>query len=338
MRALKICSALILIVLAMKMALALNAGNIDLVYYNNSKPVYEVQFLTVPLYYDTSHTPKLIVYGAGTNFSIQVTDYINSNVIVKLVNVYDGTERVIGYLTSSEPSKKFVISNLYPGYWTIVLVSRKAVWNIGKTHEIKIVGNPKLILELLNGKNVTLGDMVRVRVKVVGLYGETNVSMKVMGQKILHFSKVLKGNSVWDVAIPSEEIGVGKCKIVVSAMGITGSITFNITKPAVGLNLTNVTNVNVRVNESKVNVSANTTVNNKVNNTVNGTKVNKTKAVEVGVKREVNKTTKITKINKNEKRTNNTANSTTNKTSKKTPGFTAVTLVVIVLLFRKLKR
>ena len=335
MRVLKICSALILIVLAMKMALALNAGNIDLVYYNNSKPVYEIQFLTVPLYYDTSHTPKLIVYGAGTNFSIQVTDYINSNVIVKLVNVYDGTERVIGYLTSSEPSKKFVISNLYPGYWTIVLVSRKAVWNIGKTHEIEIVGNPKLILELLNGKNVTLGDMVRVRVKVVGLYGETNVSMKVEGQKILHFSKVLKGNSVWDVAIPSKEIGVGKCRIVVSAMGITGSITFNITKPTVGLNLTNVTNVSVKVNKSKVNVSVNTKV------AVNSTEVNKTKAVEVGVKREVNKTTKITKINKNEtgvERTNNTANSTINKTSKKTPGFTAVTLVVIVLLLRKLKR
>jgi len=99
-------SIALLTVTAISSASALSASS------TTHKPIYEVQFLTVPLAYETGSNPKLIVYGAGTTFEIQVTNYESNagGVIVKLVNVYDGTEKVVGTLNTYVTTKKFKIS------------------------------------------------------------------------------------------------------------------------------------------------------------------------------------------------------------------------------------
>ncbi|RUM34501.1 MAG: hypothetical protein DSY33_02005 [Archaeoglobus sp.] len=337
-------------------ASALSASNIDLIYYNTTthKPVYEVQFLTVPLYYDTGKNPKLIVYGAGTSFNIQVTNYESNigGIIVKLVNVYDGTERVIGSLNKSVPTKKFTISNLYPGYWKIVIVGTEnlPVWDISNTsaptnagaHEIKIVGNPKLIVGLLNpSRNIAIGDRADILIKIAGLYGVTNVSVDVVGQHKLTYSKVLgNSNNTWILSIPTDKLGIGECKVFVKAMGITGSLTFNV----VGVNVSakfnqstmraNVSGTNVSENAS--NVSTFNMTGKALNKTLNETirKVSVSKNVSVN---ETNKTTNKTTTNKT---VGKTVNRSVNKTRKvaKTPGFEALLAVAAVLIIALRRR
>ncbi|GEM_PF-3478430 len=322
-------------------AFALNAGNIDLIYYNNTthKPIYEIQFLKIPIAYDTSHTPKLIIYGAGTTFSIRVTNYesYKGGLIVKLVNVYDNTERVLGYLSNSEISKVFNVSNLYPGYWTIVLVPSGNLpeWNIANAsaptnagaHEIKIVGNPKLILQLLSPVNISIGDIAKIRIKIEGLYGKTNVTLIAEGKKTLRYTKVLgNGENVWDVELPTEKLGIGKCKVIVKAMGISGNLEFNIVKPTVKLNNTTINNTtkhnekNMRINNTNVtNRIVNATNNNSmfINNTFSNNKTtNKTKV----------------KINNKTKFTNSSNNISKTKEAKRTPGFCVVIALISLLL------
>jgi len=344
-------SITLLTVTAISSASALSASNIDLIYYNSTthKPIYEVQFLTIPLAYETGSNPKLIVYGAGTSFEIQVTNYESNagGVVVKLVNVYDGTEKVVGTLNTYVTTEKFKISNLYPGYWKIVIVGtgNLPTWDLsnvsaptnGGAHEIKIVGNPKLVVELLNPtRNIAIGDYARILVKIAGLYGETNVNVEVMGKHTLNFSRTLGGlNNTWILNIPTEKLGTGECRVFVRAMGVTGSLTFNVVgvnvsnisvqstnasnasmvyKPKMHVNATNASNVS--------NVSANVSVKNKLNRTLSRT-------LKV----------KNTSVNRVANRSAGRMNETGNRTTKpKTPGFEAAIAAVALLALAVTRR
>ncbi len=349
----------VLTVTSINSALALSASNIDLIYYNSTthRPVYEVQFLTVPLAYNTTGSgTKLVVYGAGTSFSIQVTNYESNagGVIVKLVNVYDGTERVLGYLNSSVSTKKFTISNLYPGYWKIVIVGtgNLPTWDIsnasaptnGGPHEIKIEGNPKLVIGLLNPtRNIALGDVAKILVKVEGLYGETNVSVEVIGKHTLNFFRTLGGsNSTWILNVPTDRLGIGEYRVLVRAIGITGSLTFNV----VGVN---VTNVSVQSTNATNATNASMVYRQKMH--VNATNASSV-PVNISVKNRVKKLNGTVKVKNKNALTNNTVNSTVNasagtnvtgnktgnKTAKtRTPGFEAV-IAVAALLALTVKR
>ncbi len=328
--------AITAIILTLSTALALNAGNIDLVYYKAGKPLYEVQFLTVPLAYEAG-TVKKIVYGAGTNFSIQVTKYCDCSLVVKLVNLGDGNSRVVGWLSRDEPSKEITVSNLYPGYWTIVLVpsGNYPTWDISKVnpavpagpHEIEIVGNPKLILELLSPKNVTIGDCAIVRVEIKGLYGTARVDVTFSSQHTLKFSKVLGGanGNVWTIKVPTDKLGTGVCNVTVSTMGIVGHLSFNIVPVKVSLKPTVTPS---KVNSSKVNETREIRVNKtvKTNLTTNRTAVSKITNTETGRK---NNTTS----------TPSTAVTNTSATVKlkKTPGFEAF-VALIAVAFAALRR
>ncbi len=350
----------VLAVTAINSALALSASNIDLIYYNSAthKPVYEVQFLTVPLAYDTGSNPKLIVYGAGTSFKIQVTNYESNvgGVIVKLVNVYDGTEKILGSLNRYVPTKEFTVSNLYPGYWKVVIVGTDNLptWDLsnasaptnGGPHEIEIVGTPELVVGLLNpSRNIALGDTAKILVKVEGLYGETNVSVEVIGKHTLNFYRTLgRSNSTWILNVPTDKLGTGECRVLVRTMGIIGSLTFNV----VGVNVTNVsvqsasaTNASnasmvcrqkMHVNATNASsVPVNVSVKNRIkrlNETV------KMKNKNVSTNNTVNST-----VNAGAGRTNATGNKTGNKTAKtRTPGFEAVIAVAALLALAVTRR
>ena len=340
---------------------ALNAGNIDLVYYNATthKPIYEVQFLTVPLAYETGKTPKIIMYGAGTNFNIQVTNYESSKggVIVKLVNVYDGTERVVGWLNKEEVTKEFTISNLYPGYWKIVIAGTDGLptWDISSAtaptnagpHEIQIVGSPKLVIALLNpSRNITIGDYARLRIEVKGLYGTTNVNVVVRGQHELNYSKVLGGanGNVWTLNVSTDKLGIGKCEVIVKAMGVTGSLSFNVVPVRVNITSNVSKNASVSVNISrsesgKMKVNA---TNESVNASAGKPKVNASNLVNMTKVKKTN-ATKNASVNRTEN-VSATANKTVNKANKtgkiKTPGFEGVIAILglsAVVLLRKFK-
>ncbi len=347
----------VLAVTAINSALALSASNIDLIYYNSTthKPVYEVQFLTVPLAYDTGSNPKLIVYGAGTSFRIQVTNYESNagGVIVKLVNVYDGTEKILGSLNRYVPTKEFTVSNLYPGYWKVVIVGtgNLPTWDIsnasaptnGGAHEIRIEGNPKLVVGLLNpSRNIALGDTAKILVKVKGLYGETNVSVEVIGKHTLNFSRTLGGsNSTWVLNVPTDRLGTGECRVLVRAMGITGSLTFNV----VGVNVTNVsvqpasaTNASM-VYRQKVHANATNASSVPVNVSVKNRVKRLNETVKVKNKNVSTNNTVNSTVNAGAGRTNATGNKTGNKTAKtRTPGFEAVIAVAALLALAVTRR
>ncbi len=323
---------------------ALNAGNIDLTYYNTTthKPIYEVQFLTVPLAYESGR-PNVIVYRAGTNFSIQVTNYESSKggVIVKLINIYDGTEKVVGWLNKGEVTNEFEISNLYPGCWKMVIVGTDGLptWDLSNPtaptnagpHEIKIVGSPKLIIALMNpSKNITIGDYARLKIEVKGLYGTTTVNVDVKSQHTIHYSRELGGinGSIWILNIPTDKLGIGKCEVVVKAMDITGNISFNIVPVKVNFN-TNVssnTSANESANETKMvgKTSVNMSTSNVTKMKENTTKRNNASVSEnetgFSSKKEVNASAKVT--------VNRTANKATSKKEVKTPGFGGLTTIL----------
>jgi len=362
----KFAVVITLILLSISLAYALNAGNIDLIYYNTTthKPVYEVQFLTTPLAYETGKTPKIIMYGAGTNFSFVVTNYESSKggVVVKLVNVYDGTERVVGYLTNKESSKVFTVSNLYPGYWKIVIVGTSGLptWDMSSAaaptnagpHEIEIVGNPKLVIALLNpSRNVTIGDYARIMVEVKGLYGTTNVSVVVKGQHELTYSRVLGGanGNVWTLNVPTDKLGVGKCEVTVRAMGITGNLTFNVVPVKVNESVNGSVNesTNRSVNASKIgmNVSkTNVSVNSAVNATrtgINASSINMTNTTNTTKK--AMKTANVTanqSVNQSANKSREQSKEARTSRSIKTPGFEAIAAVLCIsaaVLLRRFK-
>ncbi len=346
-------SALILL-LAVTLTAALNAGNIDLIYYNRTtkKPIYEVQFLTVPLAYQTGN-PNVIIYGAGTSFKVQVTNYESSKggVIVKLVNVYDGTERVIGSLNTGEVTKEFTISNLYPGYWKIVIVGTDGLptWDISNAaaptnagaHVIKITGNPKLIVALMNpSRNITIGDCARLKIQVVGLYGTTNVSVDVLGQHTLHYSRVLGGanGNTWMLNIPTEKIGIGRCEVKVRAMGVTGTLSFNVVPVKVSINTTSESSKagNASMNStmsSKKNVSEMINSSNNTTGKIKG-KIGK----ESKVKSNASENRAGEKTEKTGKKTNMTGNLTETVRGTKTPGFGLIAGIAGIIAVAVLRR
>lgn len=358
----KFAIVITLILLSISLAYALNAGNIDLIYYNTTthKPVYEVQFLTTPLAYETGKTPKIIMYGAGTNFSFVVTNYESSKggVVVKLVNVYDGTERVVGWLNKGEPAKTFTVSNLYPGYWKIVIVGTNGLptWDMSSAaaptnagpHEIQIVGSPKLVIALLNpSRNVTIGDYARIMVEVKGLYGTTNVSVVVKGQHELTYSRVLGGanGNVWTLNVPTDKLGVGKCEVTVRAMGITGNLTFNVVpvKVAVNESVNKSTNMSVNaskigMNVSKTNVSVNSTVN-ATRTGINATSINITNTTNT-TKKAMKNVTANQSVNQSTNKSREQSKGTKTSRSIKTPGFEAIAAVLCIsaaVLLRRFK-